>query len=149
MRPAAAAALAVALLAGCRGEPELNEAEKARVIEAMAEAKPKPPPDHRPVLQPLTAADLQRELRPGGGCHFSAGGQLLFVAVAGDAVARVNGRIVHFAPAGPVGPSGGFFTSGPYSVSAGRTRTEDSGDEEAASWPGRLSVADRSRDEPA
>jgi hypothetical protein len=135
-------------LAGCGGEENaLNEAEAARSIEQVATAAPVKKPDHRPTLAPLTAVDIRRELRPGPGCDFSIGERLLFVAVAGDALARVNGRFVHFTTAGPLGPTGGYFVGGGFTLSVGRTSDEGTAAGEAGSWPGRIAVSDHGRTE--
>lgn len=126
MRPAPffSAAVALLALAGCGrsdDSTELNEAELARAIENIAEERPagkETPPE--PALLPLEGPELGRELKPGAGCGFSADGRLLFAAVAGDAVGKVSGRIVHFATGAAPTPTGGFFTGGPYSISIGR-----------------------------
>ena len=130
------------------GDPAPSNAEVSNAIERLAEAQPKEEPDLRPVLQPLAPGDVQRELRGAAGCDFSAGGHLLLAAVPGDAVAKVNGRIVHFTAEGPapVGPSGGFFTGGSFTISVGRTADDPTAVEQATSWPGRIAVTDRARE---
>jgi hypothetical protein len=135
MRGAALLALALPL-AGCGGEEKpLNEAEAARSIERVATAAPAKKPDHRPALAPLSAAEVG-ELRPGARCAFSVGEQLVFVAVPGDAMAKVNGRLVRFTTAGPLGPTGGYFVGEGYTLSVGRTKNG-----------GRIAVSDHSRTE--
>jgi membrane-associated protease RseP (regulator of RpoE activity) len=50
---------------------------------------------------PIDRAAIERELEPGAGCSLDDGipaGPLL-VAVAGDAIVKINGRIVHVKPA--------------------------------------------------
>ncbi|HEX8527462.1 hypothetical protein [Allosphingosinicella sp.] len=111
-------------------------------------AKPKEKVDLRPVLQPLSAAEIQSELPGGTACDFSSGGQLLLVAGASDSVAKVNGRIVHFTAQGPapVDSSGGFFTGGNFTISVGRTVDDPIAGGQGTSWEGRIALTDRARD---
>jgi hypothetical protein len=148
MRGVACLLLLAASLSGCGdGEAPLNNLQAAEAIENVSEAReapPKGPPP--PALIEIPAAEVQRELRPGAGCDFSQGGQLLFVTVAGDSFARVNGLPVHLAASGPVGPTGGFFTSERFSLSIGRLADAGTASGETTSWPARLVLTDRRTD---
>lgn len=48
-----------------------------------------------PKLEPLSRQDFENELKPGAGCTLRVDGEDLIVAVVGDAVARIDGRVVH------------------------------------------------------
>ena len=151
MNPMRAAILlaAPALLAAC-GEraPEPTPAELANTIERIAEQRsPKAGPLPMPALVPLAPGDVERALPAGAGCDFSIGDRLLFVATGGAAAARVNGRIVRFTTAAPLGPTGGFFEGGGFAISVGRMGEAGVTVGETVSWPARLSLADRTRDE--
>jgi hypothetical protein len=144
-RPGAPASFAIFLLAGCGGgEAQLNNQQIAEAIENVSvEKKPEekgPPP---PALIAIERPELERELRPGAGCDFSREGQLLFVSVAGDALARVNGLPVHFAPSGPIGPTGGYFITERFSISIGRLADAGVTVDETTTWPARLILTDR------
>ena len=149
MRRAALPAAAVLLaLGGCGGEePQLNNQQMAEAIENLA--RPVEEPDRRPpppALVEIAPADLQRELEPGAGCDFSEGGRLLFAATTGDAFAKVNGLPVQFGASGPTGPTGGFWVTDRFSLSIGRLADGGAVDE-TTSWPARLVLTDRRRDE--
>jgi len=109
MRPAA---FLVLLLAGCGGEGIVSENEgvpenqierlstpEVEIADPQAPARP----------QPLKIADLARARMPAPECAFGRDGRMLLAATSGDAIARINGRLLHFTHAAPVGPSGGFF----------------------------------------
>jgi hypothetical protein len=55
---------------------------------------------NRPVLQPLARQDYENELASGAGCTLRKRGRDLIVAVVGDAVAKVDGRVVHLSGGG-------------------------------------------------
>jgi hypothetical protein len=144
--PALAAAAALALaLAGCAPDaPELNNQQLADAIENIAEETPTPdsgPP--LPALIEVRRDDVERELRRGAGCDFSERGRLLFVAVAGDAFAKVNGLPVHLAASGPMGPTGGYFVTERFSISIGRLSDSGVTVDETTTWPARLILTDR------
>jgi hypothetical protein len=143
-----AAALLV-LLAGCgRDSSELNNQQLADAIENIAEEHPTPdtgPP--LPALIEVRRDDVERELRSGAGCDFSEGGRLLFVAVSGDAFAKVNGLPVHLAASGPMGPTGGYFVTERFSISIGRLSDTGVTVEETTTWPARLVLTDRRAEE--
>jgi len=150
MRSAALLAGAALLaLAGCGSdEAELNNQQFAEAIENLA--TPPEEPDRRPpppALIEIGAADLQRGLAPGAGCDFSEGGRLLFVAGAGDALAKVNGVAVRFRASGPTGPTGGFWVGERFSLSIGRLGDSGVAVEETTTWPARLVLTDRRQDE--
>lgn len=77
---------------------------------------PPPPPSPAEPLQALVRADWEGELAPGAGCDLRYGGKTILVAVAGDALVKINGRPVHAAdvPAEYNGLyAGGRFRLGP------------------------------------
>ncbi|HYG29094.1 MAG TPA: hypothetical protein VD887_02655 [Allosphingosinicella sp.] len=146
MRPPAFAAVVLALaLAGCGpDEPQLNNQQLAEAIENIAEETPTPdtgPPP--PALIEIRRDDVERELRRGAGCDFSEGGRLLFVAVAGDSFAKVNGVPVHLAARGPMGPTGGYFLAERFSISIGRLTDRGVTVDGTTTWPARLVLTDR------
>jgi hypothetical protein len=136
---------AVLALAGCdRNASELNNQQLADAIENIAEEHPTPdtgPPP--PAMIEVRRDDVERELRRGAGCDFSEGGRLLFVAVAGDAFAKVNGLPVHLAASGPMGPTGGHFVAERFSISVGRLSDSGVTVEGTTTWPARLILTDR------
>lgn len=143
-----AVAAALAALAGCGGEdsPPLDNDQLAGAIENVAEVRPAPkstPPGS--ALVPLTRGDIER--LPSTGCDFSAAGRLVFAAPGGDALARVNGLLIRFAPNGPVGPSGGFFATERFSISVGRITDSGVTVEGRTSWPARMVLTERGRDD--
>lgn len=138
-------------LAACGSDeaPVVNAADVANVVENIAEvpdpaAKDDAPPP--PALQPLAQSELAATIASGAGCDFSAGGEPLFVAAGPAGVAKVNGQVVRFAAEGPVGATGGFYTAGRLRISVGRTSEAGTAAGETTSWPGRLSLTDRSTD---
>ena len=146
----ALAALVSGLGACGEDTPQLNDVQAADAIENVAEAQPAPkvePPG--PTLVPLARGDVERELPPGVGCDFSIGDRMLFVSIGSNAVARVNGRIVRFTSTTPIGATGGFFQepAGRFSISVGRLGEAGVTVGETTSWPSRLSVTDRSRED--
>lgn len=141
--------LALALpLAGCGGEEEapLDEIEAAQSIREIATAAPPKEPDHRPVLAALAPGDLGPELAAGTRCEFRVGEHLAFASAGGNGAAKVNGRVVGFTSTAPVGPTGGYFVGGGYTLSVGRTRGEETAAKGTTS-PGRIAVSDHSRTE--
>ena len=143
------AAAALLSLAGCGAEqPELNNQQMAETIENLG--KPLEEPDRRPpppALAEIAPGDLQRELEPGAGCDFSEGGRLLFASTSGGGLAKVNGVPVQFGASGPTGPTGGFWVTDRFSVSIGRLADGGATVDETTSWPARLVLTDRRRDE--
>jgi hypothetical protein len=142
-------AAALLALTGCGPDDRpLNNQQIADAIENLA--TPPEEPDRRPpppALIEIRAEDLQREVRPGAGCDFSEGGRLLFVAVSGDAFAKVNGLPVHFGASGPTGPTGGFWVTDRFSLSIGRLADSGVTVEETTTWPARAVLTDRRQDE--
>ena len=105
-------------LAGCSGErtpgqqaaPDMvvvgEEPAPAEPAGTPAPLSPPPRPAPRPApagggLMPLDRAAIGRELEPGAGCSLDGSGTAgpLLVAVAGDAIVNLGGRIVHLKPA--------------------------------------------------
>jgi hypothetical protein len=135
---------ALALAACAPDAPELNNQQLAEAIENIAEETPTP--DTGPALPALIEVrrdDVERELQRGAGCDFSEGGRLLFVAVAGDAFAKVNGFPVHFAASGPMGPTGGYFLNERFSISVGRLADSGVTEDGTTTWPARIVLTDR------
>lgn len=77
---------------------------------------PRPAPNPADPLQPLVHADWEGELAPGAGCDLRYGGKTILVAVVGDALTKVGGRLIH-ATGVPAGYNelyaGGHFSLGP------------------------------------
>ena len=120
-----ALALALLALAACGGgESGAGVKVDANQIERLSHPKTQPQVDPqisaRP--QPLTGADLT-----GAGmsdpprCDFSTDGHRLFAAQGGDAIARIDNRLLHFDQTSPAGPTGTFVSDRELSVSIGRT----------------------------
>lgn len=145
MRTTALFAVGALALAGCGPDaPQMNNQQMADAIENIAEETPTPdsgPPP--PALIEIRRDDVERELQRGAGCDFSESGRLLFVAVAGDAFAKVNGVPVHFAARGPMGPTGGYFLGERFSISIGRLTDSGVTVDETTTWPARLVLTDR------
>jgi glucose/arabinose dehydrogenase len=151
MRLACLALAAAAALASCGGggEEELNDQQLAEKIENVAEVGP---PDKSeapgPALLAIRPEDRAGGFSAQGGCEFSEEGRVLLAARAsGEALARVNGMAVRFAPSGPMGPSGGFFVTERYSISIGRLIETGVTVEGITAWPARLVLTDRRRRE--
>ena len=94
-------------------------------------------------LQPLDPGDVTHEGLGGPGCASAAAANLLLAASADDAIARIGGRLLHFAHSAPVGPSGGFFEDRQSSISVGRTDAAAGPAQAAAGWPARITVTNR------
>jgi hypothetical protein len=143
MRTALALAL---LLAGCReaGNEAGNQGVNISEIERLS--TPKVEVVDRNALarvQPLEAADLEREGLAHPSCNFTRDGRVLFAATAEDAIARIGGTLRHFAHSSPVGPTGGFFEDRQVSVSVGRVAGLPLAEAAAGSWPARIIVTNR------
>ena len=142
------AATALLALAGCGGDDSGEATDEAanslaNFTEALPEGKERPP---LPGLLPVARDELQGVLQGSPLCDFGAGDDLLFVAAADGAVARVNGRIVRFAAEAPAGPTGGFFRAGRFSISIGRISEVGVPSGPTMSWPARLILTDRAED---
>ncbi|HKR25293.1 MAG TPA: hypothetical protein VJS15_08550, partial [Allosphingosinicella sp.] len=59
----------------------------------------------------------------------------------GDAIARIEGRLLHFTHSSPIGPTGGFFEDRQLSISIGRVGEAPL--EGVDSWPARITVTNR------
>ncbi len=108
------AAMAAMTLAGC-GDGETAENLSAADIERLA-APPEAEVDRSAILQPIPDTALVP-----AACELRRNGELLLLANSGDAVARVEDRLVRLRLSGPLGPSGGFFSADPLAISIGRT----------------------------
>jgi len=142
-----AAPLALLALAACGGgEDGAGVRVDANQIERLSHPKVEPQQDAqisaRP--QPLTGADLT-----GAGmtdpprCDFSTDGHRLFAAQGGDAIARINGALMHFDQSSPAGPTGTFVSDRMLSISIGRTDSIDPGGTGDDRWPARLTATNR------
>jgi hypothetical protein len=151
MRAAAALALVLLALAGCRRDRlTTNDAQIAETIANIAEERPvtkqETPP---PALAEIAPPELEGALRPGVRCAFSEGGRLVFASVSGEAVAKMNGQLVHFAASGPTGDTGGYWVTDRFSISIGRATDDGVGAGATTTSPARLVLTDRRRDENA
>lgn len=134
------------LLAACGGtedddRPRANSIEELENrLEKLAD-RTSEEIEPEPRLSILKEADLGPELRSDPSCRLHRDGRLLLVVNAAGAVARIDGRRAPLAVAGPVGPTGGFFTAPGITVSVGRT--EPTGNEEGEyglGWPARATI---------
>jgi len=137
-------ALALALLAaGCgdTGGGDENRSATADQIERLSTPKKEVVDPQAAVrLRPLGLTDLDSAGMPDPACEFSRDGRLLVAATAGDAIARVGGRLLHFTHASPMAATGGFFEDRQVSISVGRTGPGATG---AGPWPARATVTNR------
>jgi hypothetical protein len=62
---------------------------------------------------------LPPEYRAGRSCRLTEGANLVLIAAAPGAVAKIDGRAMRMKIAGPVGPSGGFFEAPGATISVG------------------------------
>jgi hypothetical protein len=134
-----AAAIAL-LLAGCgqSGEGPRGGASENQIERLATPEKEEIDPQGPARIAPLSDEDLA-SLGGAAACDFrGAGGRILLAATEADAIARVAGLLRHFAHAGPVGPTGGFFEDRQVSISVGRT-----GEGEGGVAPGRITVTNR------
>jgi hypothetical protein len=92
-----------------------NRIENVAFVQPKEEAE-KAAPRRLGVLQ---EAALPPEYRAGRACRLTQGADLLLIAAAPGAVAKVDGRTMRLAIAGPVGPSGGFFEAPGATISVG------------------------------
>ena len=120
----------------------LPPAQLANTIEALHVAKapdePQVPP-HR--MGFLADADITPEYRTGRACRLEQNGRLALIAAAPGAIARIDGRLVRLATAGPVGPSGAYFEAPGLTVSIGRRAAVAPGAERAnMRWPAGITV---------
>jgi len=137
----AAPAFALLLLAGCGEGSAVNNGEGPSEDEIRRLSTPEVEviDPQRPVRpQPLKIADLAP--MPAPVCAFGRGGKMLLAANAGEAIARIRGRLRHLAQRAPLGPSGGFFADGRISISVGRVGGA-SGD--IGAWPARITITNR------
>jgi hypothetical protein len=140
------AALLALLVAGCGGSTGGQNAgigtnELARLSTPEVEPEVDAQLAARP--QPLAGADLQREGMPNPVCDFSSGGHVLLAATAADAIARIDGRLLHFNHSIPLGATGGFLEDRQISISVGRTSETDPETGDSGRWAGRITVTNR------
>jgi len=91
--------IALLALAACQAPPAAPEDPAAPTRPATPEPPQPPggptaPPAAPTILSGLSRADFENRLESGAGCTLSRGDEDLVVAVIGDAVARVDGRVV-------------------------------------------------------
>ncbi len=139
------AALLALLLAGC-GEPAIvgeNVGASANQIERLSTPKDESiDPELSVRLEPLGLPELDGAGMPEPACDFSTGGgRVLFAATPSDAVARIEGRLLHFTHSSPMGPTGGFFEDRQISVSIGRVGEAPLVGQDG--WPARITVTNR------
>ncbi len=97
--PAVTISLA-ATLASCAPNPG-SPAQQPHSSPVLSPKLWSPPPipatgsANRPALQPLARGDYENELASGAGCTLRKDGEDLIAAVVGDAVAKVDGRVIH------------------------------------------------------
>jgi hypothetical protein len=140
-------ALTLFALAACGGrESGAGARVDTNQIERLSHPKAQPQVDPqisaRP--QPLTGADLRGAGMPDPPrCDFSADGHRLFAVQGGDAMARINNRLLHFDQTSPAGPTGTFVSDRELSLSIGRTDEIDPGGTGDDRWPARLTATNR------
>lgn len=143
-----AAPLALLVLAACGGRDSNAGANvDTNQIERLSRPREEPKaadPNIGARPQPLTGADLR-----GAGmsdpprCDFSQDGHRLFAAQGGDAIARLENRLVHFDQSSPAGATGAFVSDRQLSISIGRTDVIDPGGTGDDRWPARLTATNR------
>lgn len=145
MRAAAAIPLLLTA-AGCgeRGIVSEDRGVSQNQIERLSTPEVENPDPQAPARpQPLARADLEQAGMTAPACVFGRDGRVLLAVSPAQAVARVAGALRHFAPASPVGPTGGFFEDRQISISVGRVGEVVPGEGAAGSWPGRITVTNR------
>ena len=143
----AALTFAIFALAACGGG-QGGDGAKVDTNQLERLSHPKVEPQEDPQIsarpQPVTGADLRSAGMPDPPrCEFTADGRRLFVAHAGDSMARINGTLFHFDQPSPAGPTGTFVTDRQLSVSIGRTDEIDPGGNDDDRWPARLTATNR------
>ena len=142
------APLALLALAACGGrESGADTKVDTNQLERLARPKEEPKaadPQISARPQPLTGADLRGAGIPDPPrCDFSSGGHRLFAVQGGDAIARVETRLLHFDQPSPASATGAFVTDRELSISIGRTDTIDPGGTGDDRWPARLTATNR------
>ncbi|HEX8573075.1 MAG TPA: hypothetical protein VF759_10015 [Allosphingosinicella sp.] len=141
------ALLAVACLAACGDREDDDPVARANSAEELENRLEKLADRTSEDIEPplrlanLKEGDLGSEFRAEPACRLHRDGRLILVVTRAGAVARLDGRRVPLAVAGPVGPTGGFFTAPGATISVGRVAPY-AGDAEsyAPGWPARLSI---------
>ncbi len=135
----------VLILAACGGSGPQGDASSSN----LATAGPPPQPatgresqDSAPPLrlEPLGLDEVEQARLRGAGCDFTVGEQLLLVAAEGEAIAKVNGRVVRLYHNAALGPTGGFFASPEARISVGRIEGAEQQRDEGMSWPARIAA---------
>lgn len=145
--------LALLLLVGACGGPDDDIAPRANSVEELSNRLDKlsdrtsediEPPDR---LAFLRQSDVGPGLRAYPACRLHSDGHLYLVVNDSGAIARIDGRAVALAVAGPVGPSGGFLKAPGITVSVGRLHpSSDQAAEYGQGWPARVTIGgDRER----
>ena len=148
---AVAAAAAMLVLSACgaseQGQSNASLSDIANVSGLELETEDVPPVP-APRLEPLSRAEIEREISAGAGCDLSRDGRILLVAVGGEAIAKADGRIVRLRAEGSVEPNGAYFASDALRVSIGRASQEGRALDETTSWPARAAVSSPASDAP-
>ena len=143
-------ALAAALaLAGCHKAPKppppLPADQLAAAIDKIRQA-PRGgvvPPSR---LQPMAEGEVGARFKAPPLCRLTRGSDLLLVARAGQALARIDGKTSLLAFGGPVNPEGGFFTAPGVSLSIGRhAPVATSAQAPGVSWPVGVTIGGASK----
>lgn len=114
---------------GARSEPPVQPQPRIRPdagvrVAPVRQARP-------PVLAALSRAEFEGELESGAGCSLLSGEDELIVAVSGDAVAKIDGEIVHLSGV-PTGfnalTAGGRYQAGDVAIAIKPARDLGEGD---------------------
>jgi hypothetical protein len=132
-----AVAAILLFLAAC-GDGVDNRATTEQLQRISTPKVETPDPQATVRSRPLKAADLLS--MPVPVCAFGRDGRMLLAVTAGEAIARVDGRLLHLAQSAPLRPSGGFFENRQISISVGRIGETTA---EVGSWPARMTITNR------
>ena len=140
--------IALLALAACGGRDGNADVKvDANQIERLSRPKEEPKaadPQISARPQPLTGADLRGAGIPDPPrCDFSNEGHRLFAAQGGDAIAKIDNRLLHFDQTSPAGATGTFVSDRQLSISIGRTDVIDPGGTGDDRWPARLTATNR------
>ena len=139
--------LCLLLLAACGQRVRVdNGAANTAQIERLSRPKEEPQIDPQISARPqaLTGADLRGAGMPDPPrCDFSNDGHRLFAAQGGDAIAKIENRLLHFDQTSPAGATGTFVSDRQLSISIGRTDVIDPGGTGDDRWPARLTATNR------
>jgi hypothetical protein len=143
-----AAPLALLALAACGGrESGADVKVDTNQIERLSRPREEPKasdPNFSARPQPLTGGDLRGAGMPDPPrCDFSNDGHRLFAAQGGDAIAKIENRLIHFDQSSPAGATGAFVSDRQLSISVGRTDSSDPGGTGDDRRPARLTATNR------